>query len=134
MEYVPFDLAKKLKEKGFKEKCYYYYLPSSKDLIPNINLWRGGSIDDCLYSHNSLREDVLTSEFVDAPTITQVVEWLESRYGLFIHVDCCWAETTTWSVEVKNTRSFGEWEVGIYYDSHKEALLAGIEFILTKLI
>lgn len=134
MECVSFDLAKKLKEKGFGEKCYHYYLPSG-ELHPNKNQWRGGSAEDCLYSHNSLMKDVfILQTFLDAPTITQVVEWLESKYGLFIHVDCCWAETTTWDVEVKNTRGFGQWDVGNYYNSHKEALLAGIEFILTKLI
>lgn len=134
MECVTFDLAKKLKEIGFKEGCFFYYIPSSKDLIPNINQWRGGNVEDCLYSYNSLGKDAYTSDFVDAPTVSQAVEWLESKHKLFILVDCCWAESITWSVSIKSIQSSEEWEVGACYHSHGQALLAGIEFILTKII
>lgn len=42
-DFVPFELAKKLKEKGFKEECIAYY-HADGELLYNIGQYRGGEI------------------------------------------------------------------------------------------
>ena len=78
-DFVSFDLAKKLKEKGFRKKCYAYYRPHDTTLSHNHNPYRGGIFEDCVYSFNSLGEGVINSDFIDAPTISQVLKWLREE-------------------------------------------------------
>ena len=92
-EFVPFEIAKKIKEKGFKEKCLTYY-----DVIDNVELLYNtqytNDLSPCQYtdllqSHNT---DVTAyqsddSEYcVDAPTISQVLNWLRDEKQLYIDV------------------------------------------------
>ena len=93
MEFVNFEIAKKLKEKGFKEKCLTYY-----DVIDNVGLLYNtqytNDLSPCQYtdllqSHNT---DVAAyqsddSEYcVDAPTISQVLNWLREEKDIFIEI------------------------------------------------
>ena len=137
MEIVSFEIAQKLKEKGFKEKCFAYYASYDATLFYNKSNFRGGIVDDCLYSYNSLRESVSTSELIDAPTISQVLKWLREEKKLFVQIslfqycyDYCILDTEM-----------------VYYDnehkvlhqgptgySYNEAVLAAIEYVLDNLI
>ena len=68
-DFVYFNLAKKLKEKGFREKCIRHYYPKSKDLFLSY-------APDC--------ENF--SRYVDAPTISQVLLWLRKEKDIYISV------------------------------------------------
>lgn len=135
MEIVSFEISKKLKEKGFREKCFAYYAPYDATLFYNKSNFRGGIVDDCLYSYNSLRESVSTSELIDAPTISQVLKWLREEKR--IEVNACWdnidAQWIRYASEMDKPDLVGYYTT-IDYDSYEQAAIAGIEYVLDNLI
>ena len=51
------------------------------------NPYRGGYVIDCFHSHNSLREDVITHNFIDAPTMWEAQKWLREEKGIHITIN-----------------------------------------------
>ena len=140
-EFVNFSIAKKLKEKGFKEKCYAYYTPCDATLFYNTNNLRGGIIDDCLYSYNSLDEKIAISKSIDAPTISQVLKWLRKEKKIHViiatfvdQLNRCY----TWGYEIWNISEFPKHiqhvSVKTNFTDDDKAALAGIEYVLDNLI
>lgn len=73
LTFVTFEVAKKLKEKGFKEKCVAYY---TKDSNFYYNTSYGSSdVENVFKSFNS-RPNHICGKRIDAPTISQVLKWL----------------------------------------------------------
>lgn len=67
-DFVPFELAVKLKEKGFNELCYGYYHCDGGDNSFEVC---GNGDYDFLNSKNKYR--------IAAPTISQVLKWLRKK-------------------------------------------------------
>lgn len=142
-DFVSFELAKKLKEKGFRKPCVATY---DKDGMLGYNYFqpqsiRAVSFDDCL----CLGDDCLT-----APTISQVLKWLREKS---IFVEPCILtdfdidadgkvinEYTYWSFSVTNIETgdmiYFEYEHvdDKRFDSYEQASIAGIEYCLDNLI
>lgn len=81
MEYLDFNLAKKLKEKGFQEECLCHYV--DVDLVYNIEspiannqLW---------FCHNKY-DNIWHRDNYDAPTISQVLNWLREVHNVYIDI------------------------------------------------
>lgn len=79
MEFVTSELAKKFKEKGFREECLCHYI--GNDLVYNIEspivnnqLW---------FSHNKF-DNIWHRDNIDAPTISQALKWLRKNHNLDI--------------------------------------------------
>lgn len=71
--FVPYELAAKLKEKGFDEECFKAYRNSDgEEYLMSLGIWRNGSPHD---NH---------PEFAAAPLYQQVVEWLRVVHGINI--------------------------------------------------
>ena len=70
-DYVSFEIAKLLKEKGFDEKCYTFYEYNSKEL------YREERIPCC----NSCSDDYAV------PTHQMVMKWLREVYKILILVE-----------------------------------------------
>lgn len=136
-DFVTYDIAVKLKEKGFKEKCFAYYYPKGSELIFNQNQFRGGIVEDCLYSNNSLPNECMASDFVDAPTIPQVLKWLREEKKLFVEPSLfkygyeSYIQSTTFEDDKDYTDT---WRVEGFYSTYEQAALAGIEYVLDNLI
>ncbi len=64
--FIPYELAVKLKELGFKEDCFGYYGYSKK-----------------LHINSNYKDAYNLKELVIAPLYQQVVDWLEANYGFF---------------------------------------------------
>ena len=75
-DYCDYDTCVALKELGYKVPTSAYYMPHHKDLIWVSNPFRGGYVIDCFYSHNSLPKNVMTANFIDAPTLWEAQKWL----------------------------------------------------------
>lgn len=145
-EIVTFEIAKKLKEKGFKEFCLAHY-GNSGDFYSNstVTYERPNQELDysdflkCFNTGNSIG-------LIDAPTISQVLKWLREEknvsFSIFLHCSLKW---------VQDIRVFGEGLFMDYtpyledidvandtfytlYDSYEEAAFAGIEYILDEII
>jgi hypothetical protein len=108
-------------------------MPHHKDLIWVSNPFRGGYVTDCFYSHNSLPKDVMTANFIDAPTLCEAQKWLREEKGIFVYIDVPWKtdDGLGWSYFCCNKPMTEEdkevcFASGGFYDSYEEALLEGI--------
>ena len=142
-EFVPFDIAITLNEIGFKEKCLAYY-----DVLDNVgilyNTQYTDDISPCqytdlLFSHNSGEgRQTDDSEYcVDAPTISQVVNWLLIEKDIFINIDCSCYDSFQFFYTIYKKGEIAFETVGfneVWYDTPQEATLAGIKHVLNKLI
>ncbi len=130
-DFVSFELANKLKEKGFPqvkkgtlamydERCKWY------SLVPTN--------DEEFYSFNAFDD----RDYV-CPTISQVLKWLREDKNLFIEIAMAF---NNYYFEIYNTNQYDE-TYGTQlnrkfneksYSSYEQAALAGIEYVLNNLI
>lgn len=146
-DFAPFELAVKLREKGFREKCLAYY-----DVEDNVGLLYNTQYTDealpCQYtdllqSHNTGEAETQPDDSgncVDAPTIPQVLKWLRKEklilIGLSPMQEYDGDEVVEWCSTVYKADKQGglSWKEEFYYQSYEQAALAGIEYVLDKLI
>ena len=141
-DFVTFELAKKLKEKGFKEKCLAYY-----DVEDNVGLLYNTQYSDealpCQYTdllqcHNTGEAEIQPDDSencVDAPTISQVLKWLREEKNIFVLID----------IRTDLSFFYEIWciEIALHpmgcvpfqkYQSYEQSALAGIEYVIDNLI
>lgn len=124
-DFVSFELAKKLKEKGFREECLANY---NKNGILSYNGFTADKdeyidIPEMLAIHNY-------GDTYDAPTITQVWTWLRKEYRIYIGLSPQWQYTV---YDMRCGPWIGRSDMQIYDDDTK-AIIAGIEYCLDNLI
>lgn len=134
-DFVPFEIAKKLKEKGFREECFAHYPICGED-YEEYNCIEddrcGISLFDLCRCYNN--ED---SRLIDAPTISQVLKWLREKYSIHISTKPYSCEDgLVWLYEI---RKFNKNIVFIManktgFTKEEQASLAGIEYVLDNLI
>ena len=129
-DFVSFDLAKKLKEKGFDGKVSAYY----KDTNKIFNTGNASNLNILTGAHS-------------APTISQVLKWLREEKKIYVE-PCILADADTdadgkvineytyWSFSVTHVETgdmiYFEYERidDKRFDSYELAALAGIEYVL----
>ena len=119
-DFVTYEIAVKLKEKGFDDECHAYYYEPLKHCL---NFSR-------VFKTNSLIENY---NCITAPTVSQVLKWLREKRHTYIYVDVCKAG---YFFEVKCLRSFYMINT-TFFDKHKsyeQAAIAGIEYVIDNLI
>ena len=124
-DYVSFEVAKLLKEKGFDERCTHYY-KNEKYLV------------DLGYTNiNSYTNSDLVEEFA-APTLQMAMKWFREIHKLDIDV----------SIEYKNSKKVYYYSIlkktvirnidclhsETNFDSYEEACEAAIKYCLENLI
>ena len=125
-DYVSFEIAKLLKEKGFDGHTYAYYEDEDN---PNISLHSGKAIN-----WNK-------TEFISKPTLQMAMKWLREVHNISIEVvyDCSNDKTETiswWIANIKhiNSGSSKENDCLTAYDSYEEASEAAIKYALENVI
>jgi hypothetical protein len=136
--FVTFEIAKKLKEKGFNEECLCHYI--GNDLVYNIEspiannqLW---------FSHNKF-DNIWHRDNYDAPTISQVLQWFRKEHHLHFEIvsaafgyDLIISDTPDKGgtyrylayVNDDGSNNAGAW------DKYEDCILYGIEYALNNLI
>lgn len=124
MEFLSFELAKKLKEKGFREKVNAYY--GKHENIFEVH--PSSDMNDCYYS-------------CSAPTTSQVLKWLREEKNIHIS-PVLWG--LGWYVDIQSfTKETDEDYVSydvdnkfqsIDYETYEEAVIAGVNYCLENLI
>ena len=125
-DYVSFETAKLLKEKGFDENCAALY-----------NL-RNGEFREkqTSYVFNNSQWD----SFITAPTLQMVMKWLREVHNLFIVIDRHYfvvdkishiASGFKYSIEIKTINTV---YIHTNYESFEEACEAAIKYCLENLI
>jgi hypothetical protein len=112
-EFVPYELALKLKELGFEERCFTRYYESGK------------LADSLSYLHHNYFGQV------NAPTFQQAFRWFREKYGLFGYVfdrergNYYWGISKLFSGETEEDSSEGPFD-----DSYEEAELACLDKLI----
>lgn len=113
--FVPYELAVKLKEKGFDEKCIGYIMPTGKtwlfELMPLDK--------NCLELNPKYAGGILS------PLYQQVVDWFREKQGIVIELtayEVGWMTTLSKYPKIEKY-IFQKVEIESYYD----ALNKGIE-------
>lgn len=147
-DFVTYEIASKLKEKGFYYKCVATYDNDGMlgyNYIQPTNI-RAIGFDDCLYSHN-----VENDNCIDAPTISQVLKWLREEKKIFIAINigyCYESDEIPFPTNPKmepilKGYYYGIWELdnlndknthSEYFEAPELAAIAGIEYVLDNLI
>lgn len=128
-DFVTYELAVKLKEKGFPQRPDYFNYSSYYDWdglrkihsLSNASVW---------FDPNINRESIYF-----APTISQVLKWLRKEKGLHIEILHFFSEKTLWDFEVAHIGSYERWWNNLeLFDTYELAVLAGIEYCLDNLV
>lgn len=145
-DFVNFEIAKKLKEKGFS--CKYPFAMYDEDGVfyPLFTSCDEDEDSKCIFGNRMYYDydDFLKDEDARiAPTISQVMKWLREECGIFILVepDILSPEyKLTFTLRVKfyikgeEDEGFSERYLTYRRDSYELAALAGIEYVLDNLI
>ena len=121
-DFVPFELAVKLKEKGVDCSCIGHYVNNQLYIAHYLNAFHSDK-----------------GESLDAPTISQVLKWLreEKKIHLIVEIaDSGWYYTLYPNVRWENDKLKSDKYIMSFKHktSYEEAVLAGIEYILDNLI
>lgn len=132
-DFVIFELAKKLKEKGFKEKCIATYDIEDGEFDFNNYVIRVAykmnvTAKDCLQLFNNTNTGL-----IDAPTISQVLKWLREEKKIFVEIVI--TPMGLYKPMIYDIEGFKK----PYRDispqiNFNEAAIAGIEYVIDNLI
>ena len=132
-DFVPFEIAKKLKEKGFEDNCIGYYDYAGKF---HYNYESAISNKEIYFCHSKY-DNIWHRDLVDAPTISQVLKWLRKEKKL--HIVSPFYEDKGFYYYVQRignaariVSSFDDSDT--CFDTAELAALAGIKYCLDNLI
>lgn len=121
-DFVTFEIAKKLKEKGFPQVTFGNYNMQSACYIEDGRFYENGCITE-------------VSRAYTAPTISQVLKWLRKEKKLHVHPELAYfSKVGLWEVYIVNINDYVQCSTNKEYSSYEEAALAGIEYVLDNLI
>lgn len=128
--FVTYEIALKLKEKGFRIPCIAHYCCLDGNILKfniTIDCIRGSNIK-CLNGENNV--------YTDAPTIAQVLKWLRNVKEIYClpHFE---QGIDMWLFCIERPKAgceFAEYIAESIYDTYEQAALAGIEYVLNNLI
>ena len=119
-DYISFETAKLLKEKGFECATLHYYYDKDGDLL--FSAWR---------------VDVGKNEFV-APTLQMAMKWLRDTFHLEIYPfhDAIQENNDWWYRIERHSKGCGltEHESDIIYKTYEESCEAAIKYCLENLV
>lgn len=129
---VILEMAKKLKEKGFREECLCHYI--GEDLVYNIESPIANN--QFWFSHNKY-DNIWHRDNIDAPTIPQVLKWLRDKF--FLHISqkpypC--EDGLMWMYEIRKINKYIVFVIvnKTGFVTEEEASVAGIKYSLDNLI
>ena len=143
-DFVTFDLAKKLKEKGFDIPCTYAYCKkggwnvyTQKHEPITYILRTDGNPFGAFYAGNNWNVEYKTNKnkiCCSAPTISQVLKWLRNEKKIHICIDFNGDIPPKWYYQIAIYGSTDIAADGYGYNDYETAVLAGIEYVLDNII
>lgn len=121
-DYVSFETAKLLKEKGFDEKCHMCWDEITKVIE---------SADE--YATNS----ELLATYISAPTLQMAVKWLREEKGIAIIPvlsSILDNEKFLWDIKIVVAKTGERYSQGWIYEKQEEAFDTAIKYCLESLI
>jgi hypothetical protein len=84
-DYVSFEVAKLLKEKGFDEKCISVYHDGELQLVSSLGVFCGEGYGEQILTYTN-SECEWSPIMISAPTLWGVMKWLREVHKLFIFI------------------------------------------------
>lgn len=118
MEFVSFEIAKKLKDLGFDESSLFFY--------------REDDEDKCVHCVDINKPLTHYNGAIIAPTISQVLKWLRKEKEIMVFPVYS-KNTSRWYCSIINADSLESYNLPLD-DSYEEATFVGIEYALDNLV
>jgi hypothetical protein len=123
MDFVDFNLAKKLKNLGFNEPFLFFYREDDKDKC----------VHHAYVSKPLIYCDKVDDEVIIAPTVSQVLKWFREKKKIAVNVEFIPFVWQYKIIDMSVERRFEDCGKS-FYTTYEEAALAGIEYVLDNLI
>lgn len=127
-DFVNFECAKLLEEKGFDECCYacYEYFESG------VTLYRGWPFE---YKGKPVSKSL---DRIKCPTLQMAMKWLREVHKCYIHIvpfyqDLNYSEPPKWLVSV-DSKGMPYPTINNHFETYEEAVEAAIMYCLNNLI
>ena len=136
-DFVSFEIAKKLKDKGFSCKYPFAMYDEDGDFYPLFTSCDEDESSKCIFGNRmyyDYDDFIKDKDARIAPTISQVLKWLREEKKIHISIDI-WGRT--WGYDVLDLPSGNSLHWDAYNEninSYEQAALAGIEYALNNLI
>ena len=129
-DYVSFEIAKLLNEKGFNEPCFVYYNLYYDNNGKDLKLWQK-------FPHRNQPND----DYLNVPTLQTTMKWLREVHGVNINNEltihgyfCSISHIVKDSFgNIIDIEDSGDWETA-YYNTYEEACEDAIKYCLEYLI
>lgn len=132
-DYVSFEIAKLLKEKGFNESCHCYYTDKGKFVDMAWNL----------YEKHNTNSELNDFSFCSAPTLQMTMKWLREVHNK--HCDIGYDLNLYWFfqiIELKELKEHFDYSELKYYhtenetgfNTYEESVEAALKYCLENLI
>lgn len=135
--FVSYDLALKLKEKGFDEPCFAYY---------DGNYYLKDELQGLAYIYSNSNSFIKNSEKYTAPLYQQVIDWFREKYGIEIWITsmggnncdkyympvipyCYLDNATKEGREYYNSVPKSDWNKSTYYEALNKAIEEALKLI-----
>lgn len=126
MDFVTFEIAKLLKEKGYPQVrkdalAIYDKRGEWYSLARNLDSWE--------FSFEDFDDEVYV-----CPTTEQVMNWFRNHKKLHINISYTYLKTPTWRYEVQKIDDYGLWFSEESFQSYKDTASAGIRDVIVNMI
>ena len=127
-DYVSFEIAKLLKEKGFDEPCDFIYDGDKLEWIFYKFIFMNGILTNSKFDDDKI---------VSAPTLQMAMKWLREKYKIFIEVSVSVDTDKVYHYsfcilnEICRYLKRGD---KVFYRTYEEAVEKAIKYCLTNLI
>jgi hypothetical protein len=130
-DFVTFETAVKLKEKGFPQSPDYFN-------YNNYYEWDGLRKIHPLYNVNIWFDNINKKNLYFAPTISQVLKWLREEKEIHVEIDIMKAypeaKLIYWGYNIVLIDKYEVYHFEWNSNSFEQAALTGIEYVLNNLI
>ena len=140
-DFVSFEIAKKLKDKGFSCKYPFAMYDEDGDFYPLFTSCDEDESSKCIFGNRmyyDYDDFIKDKDARIAPTISQVLRWLREEKEIHIEI-YMYHNCYLW--EIYNTKIYdadftqkSEKYSEIEYENYEQAALAGIEYVLDNII
>lgn len=141
-DFVSFEIAKKLKEKGFNEFCYMYFdIEGKLYQVEEYDAMNSGITISSLLIKNICKWAVMDCT---APTISQVLKWLRKEKDIYVQIEYINNEhfgsviirCSTGGViaSYKDDKFHYSDSETLSREKYEQAALAGVEYVIDNLI
>ena len=133
-DYVSFEIAKLLKEKGFNESCYTYY----DDIDDSINRFdKGYHFNNTSYPWGVPYDISKAKKYVVAPTLQMAMKWLRKEHNIVCNINIESRNFYYYSVFIIKSSIEAQYQLTSqkpYFETYEEACEAAIKYCLEQLI